>query len=161
VTEISRDALRMTSDEVDAFLAEGRRVQVATLDVGGHVDLVPMSYLVWEGRMALWTDPGSKKIRNLRRNPAIVCLVESGDRFEEFRAVQLRGRAELIEDIETSRRVGEVLFARYQPGPLGEPARAAAAALAPDRVVVVIHAERVVSWDHRKLGGVTPADIGR
>ena len=99
----ARDAMRMTDDEVEAFLAVGRRVQVATLDAGGELDLVPMSYLFWSGRLALWTDPASQKVRNVRRNPHVACLVEAGERFEDFRAVQLRGRAELIEDVESSR----------------------------------------------------------
>ncbi len=73
-------------------------------------------------------------------------------------AVQLRGRAELIDDLQSSRRAGELLFARHGSGPLTEEARSAVAALAPHRVVVVVHPDRVVSWDHRKLGGITPDD---
>ncbi len=160
MTETGRGKLQMTSEEVDVFLAAGRRVQVATLDGGGRVDLVPMSYLLWEGRMALWTDPGSKKVRNLRSNPAIVCLVEAGDSFAELRAVQLRGHAELIDDVEVSRQAGELLSARYRTDPLDEEARAETAALASKRVVVVVHPERIVSWDHRKQRGVTRADAG-
>ena len=156
----ARDAMRMTDDEVEAFLAVGRRVQVATLDAGGQIDLVPMSYLFWNGRLALWTDPASRKVRNLRRNPHVACLVEAGERFEDFRAVQLRGRAELIEDVESSRLAGELLFARYGSEPLTDEARSAAAALAPARVVVVVHPDRIVSWDHRKLGGITPDAVG-
>jgi PPOX class probable F420-dependent enzyme len=156
----ARDAMRMTDDEVEAFLAVGRRVQVATLDPGGQIDLVPMSYLFWGGRLALWTDPASRKVRNLRRDPQVACLVEAGERFEDFRAVQLRGKAELIEDVDSSRQAGELLFARYGREPLTEEARSAAAALAPARVVVVIHPDRVVSWDHRKLGGITPEAVG-
>jgi PPOX class probable F420-dependent enzyme len=156
----ARDAIRMTDDEVEAFLLGGRRVHVATLDAGGQIDVVPMSYLFWSERLALWTDPASQKIRNLRRNPHVACLVEAGDRFEDFRAVQLRGRAELIDDLESSRQAGELLFARYASEPLTDEARSAVAGLAPDRVVVVIHPDRVVSWDHRKLGGITPEDVG-
>jgi PPOX class probable F420-dependent enzyme len=156
----ARDAMRMTDDEVEAFLAIGRRVQVATLDAGGQIDLVPMSYLFWGGRLALWTDPASRKIRNLRGNPHVACLVEAGERFEDFRAVQLRGRAELIEDIESSRQAGELLFARYGAEPLTDEARSAAAALAPVRVIVVVHPDRIVSWDHRKLSEITPDAVG-
>ncbi len=156
----ARDAMRMTDDEVEAFLAVGRRVQVATRDGGGRIDLVPMSYLFWTGRLALWTDPASQKIRNLRRDPHVACLVEAGDRFEDFRAVQLRGRAEVIDDLDSSRQAGELLFARYGTEPLTNEARSAAAALAPERVVVVVHPDRVVSWDHRKLGGITPEEVG-
>jgi PPOX class probable F420-dependent enzyme len=160
VVDDARAAMRMSDDEIDAFLKGGRRVQVATLDGGGQIDVVPMSYLFWNGRLALWTDPASQKIRNLRRNPHIACLVEAGDQFENFRAVQLRGRAEVIEDLQSSRQAGELLFARHGSGSLTEEARSAVAALAPHRVVVVVHPERVVSWDHRKLGAITPDDIG-
>ncbi|MBO0730118.1 MAG: pyridoxamine 5'-phosphate oxidase family protein [Acidimicrobiaceae bacterium] len=150
----------MSDVEVAAFLADGRRAQVATVDAAGLVDLVPMSYLLWDGSLALWTDPASKKVRNLRANPSITCLVEAGEAFEEFRAVQLRGRGELLEDLPSSRRAGELLFGRYQPGGLSDETRNAAASLAPQRVVIVVHAERVLSWDHRKLAGMSAADIG-
>jgi PPOX class probable F420-dependent enzyme len=160
VVDDARAAMRMSDDEVHAFLAGGRRVQVVTLDGGGQIDVVPMSYLFWNERLALWTDPASQKIRNLRRNPHIACLVEAGDQFENFRAVQLRGRAELIEDLQSSRQAGELLFARHGSGSLTDEARSAVAALAPHRVVVVVHPDRMVSWDHRKLGGITPDDVG-
>ncbi len=160
MVEDARDAMRMTDDEIETFLAAGRQAQVATLDADGLIDLVPMSYLFWSGRLALWTDPASRKVGNLRRNPYVTCLVEAGDRFEDFRAVQLRGRAELIDDVESSRTAGELLFARYGAEPLTDEARSAAAARAPPPVVVVVHPHRVVSWDHRQLGGSPPRPSG-
>jgi hypothetical protein len=30
----------------------------------------------------------------------------------------------------------------------------------PQRIAVTVHAERVISWDHRKLPGVRPDEIG-
>jgi PPOX class probable F420-dependent enzyme len=161
VSDGSRDGLRMSAEEVSAFLATGRRVQVATFGASGGIHLVPMSYLFWEDELALWTDPGSQKICNLRRNPAISCLVEEGAAFEEFRAVQLQGVAEVIDDPDASRKAGELLLSRYQPGGLTGESRAAAAAMAGQRAVVVVHPQRTVSWDHRKLGGVKAVDIGR
>ncbi len=155
-----RNTLAMTDTEIAAFLAAGRRAHVATVDPTGMVDLVPMSYLLRDGHLGLWTDPASKKVRNLRANPNITCLVEEGERFEDFRAVQLRGRAELLDDLDQSRHAGEMLFSRYQPGGLTDETRAAAAALAPQRVVIVVHAERVISWDHRKQARLNAAEIG-
>jgi hypothetical protein len=38
--------------------------------------------------------------------------------------------------------------------------KAYVAGLAPNRVVIVVEPERVVSWDHRKLAGVRVDDIG-
>jgi len=56
-------------------------------------------------------------------------------------------------------RAGEALFARHS-GPLGDDMKAYVAGLAPNRVVIVVEPERVVSWDHRKLAGVRVDDIG-
>jgi PPOX class probable F420-dependent enzyme len=157
-----RDVLAMSEEEVAAFLAEQRRVQVATINPDGTPHVVPLSYVVVDGRVALWTDPRSKKVRNLRRDPRLTCVVETGAQFAEFRAVQLIGRAELADDPETSRRVGIALFLRsVPPGSDEGPIRAAADALVTERVAVLVTPERTVSWDHRKLAGVRPADIGR
>jgi hypothetical protein len=35
------------------------------------------------------------------------------------------------------------------------------AGLVDERVAVILHVERVVSWDHRKLPQVRPGEIGR
>ena len=91
-------------DEVAAFLEASRRVQVATINPDGTPHVVPMSYVVIDGLLTIWTDPRSRKVVNLRRDPRITCLVEDGTTFAELRAVQLYGRAEFGEDRETSLR---------------------------------------------------------
>jgi PPOX class probable F420-dependent enzyme len=153
-----RDLMTMTDSEIAEFLDGARRAQVATINPDGTPHMVPLSSVIIDGRMVLWTDPGSKKIANLRRDPRITCLVEDGAHFAEFRAVQLSGRAELVDDFDRSLEVGLALFARSAP--MSDELRAAAAALAPDRVAVFVHPERTVSWDHRKLAGVHAKDIG-
>jgi nitroimidazol reductase NimA-like FMN-containing flavoprotein (pyridoxamine 5'-phosphate oxidase superfamily) len=155
-----RAAMRMTDDEVAAFLEEGRRVQVATHGPGEAVHLVPLSYVMIDGRLTLWTDGDSQKVANLRRDSRITCLIEVGQGFEEFRAVQIRGRADVVDDLETSVQTGLALFARGGPEGQSEQAQAYARSLAPIRVTVTVHPERVVSWDHRKLMGVRPDEIG-
>jgi PPOX class probable F420-dependent enzyme len=156
--EAGRANLAMTDAEIDEYIATTMRVQVATINADGTPHVVPMAYLLWEGRIGLWTDPRSRKVVNLRRDPRITLLLEDGRSFETFRAVQLRGTARLYDDREVSRQAGEVLFSRY--GGLDDAKRAQAAALAGDRVLVVIDPERTVSWDHRKLGGAGLGEIG-
>ena len=75
-------------------------------------------------------------------------------------AVQISGRAEVIDDLETSRLAGEALTTRYS-GPLDDAGRKWVESLAPVRVVVIVRPERVVSWDHRKRAGVGLEDLGR
>jgi PPOX class probable F420-dependent enzyme len=154
-----RDELTMSEEEVRAFLQESRRTQVGTINADGTPHVVPMSYVMVDGLITIWTDPRSRKIANLRRDPRITCLVEDGQHFAEFRAVQVSGRAVLGEDYDTSVRAGLALFERAS-GELTDEMRATVAALAPERVAVTVHTERVVSWDHRKLPGVRPDEIG-
>lgn len=158
-----RDLLRMTDDEVARVLAEGQRVQVATTNPDGTVHLVPLSYFVSDGpvgTVGLWTDPASRKVANLRRNPQVTCLVEMGTEFADFRAVQIVGRASLSSDHAASCAAGEALFERGMGSPLSDDLRAYVANLAHQRVAVTVTPERVVSWDHRKLAGARPDDIG-
>jgi hypothetical protein len=118
-----------------------------------------MSYVVVDGQVTLWTDPASKKVSNLRRDPRITCLVELGEDFGSFRAVQLVGTARLSSDAETSRAVGEALFARAV-GELSDDLRSYVAGLVPHRVAVSVEPVRVVSWDHRKLRDARPDQVG-
>ena len=154
-----RDALRMSEAEIAAALEEGRRAQLATRNPDGSIHLVPMSYVVYEGRVTMWTDTASRKVSNLRADPRLTCLVELGEDFQSFRAVELVGAGSLVTDYEASRKVGEALFARTV-GALTDDMLAYVATLAGERVGIVVQADRVVSWDHRKLNGALPDQIG-
>lgn len=149
----------MTDTEVAAVLDEGRRVQVATRNPDGTIHLVPMSYVIFENRLTLWTDPDSRKVANLRADPSVTCLVELGDDFASFRAVQLVGAASISSQLSRSRAVGEALFARTV-GILSDDLIAYVAGLAPQRVAVTIEPAKVISWDHRKLSGPRPDQVG-
>lgn len=149
----------MSDSEVATLLDEGDRVQVGTHNPDGTIHLVPMSYVMFEARMTLWTDPTSRKVANLRADPAITCLVELGDDFGSFRAVQLIGTATISSDPDTSQAVGEALVARTV-GALSDDLVAYVAGLAAQRVAVTVEPVRVVSWDHRKLAGARPDQVG-
>jgi hypothetical protein len=122
----------MADDEVEAFLQGRRTMCVATVGASGHPHVVAMWYGFYQGVPAFWTYAKSQKIVNLRRDPKLSCLVEDGD------VVQA---------------VGENVYQRYF-GELNDAGRQAVELMGAKRAVVVIDAERVVSWDHSKLGGL-------
>ncbi len=155
-----RDTLRMTDDEVAALLGEGRRVQFASHNRDGSIHLVPMAYAVVAGRIALWTDPASRKVANVRADPRVSCLVELGGEFASFRAVQIIGTAIVVDHPGDSLAIGEALFARSLDGVLTDETRAYVSSLVSERVGIVVHPDRVVSWDHRKLAGARPDQVG-
>lgn len=149
-----RDEIRMSDEEVRAFLKEQYTLEVATIGRDGYPYVVAMWYVLREGDgdVVFWTYAKSQKAVNLRRDPRLTCLVEAGVQYAELRGVQIKGRAELIEETAEVQRIGEMIFERCT-GPLNEGTRQVVAAQAPKRVAVVVHPVEVVSWDHRKLGG--------
>jgi len=126
----------------------------ATINHDGAIHLVAMWYGFLEGAVAFHTKAKSQKAVNLRRDPRITCLVEEGDKYEELRGVELVGRAELVEDPERMFEVGVSVFERSKSITYTDDRRADVEAFLNKRVAVKVHVDRVVSWDHRKLGKV-------
>jgi PPOX class probable F420-dependent enzyme len=146
-----RDQIRMTDDEVAEFLDANRSMTLATLGPDGRPHLTAMWYAVSDGHIVFWSYGRAQKIVNLRRDPRLTILVEDGAAYNELRGVSLTGTAEILEGPDDVLAVGELLLRRHTDS--GEAASQAAAATAPKRVAVRVDAERVTSWDHRKLGG--------
>jgi PPOX class probable F420-dependent enzyme len=57
---------------------EARNVWLATVRPDGRPHLVPIWYVVDEGRWYLCTNPGSVKARNLSQNPRVALALEDG-----------------------------------------------------------------------------------
>ena len=147
-----RDMIRMNDEEIRAFLEEQRIVQIATNDHDGWPHLVAMWYVLIDDQIVFWTYAKSQKAANLRRDTRLTCLVETGERYEELRGVQIKGQAIIKDDLQTVQRIGETIFERYT-GTLNDAVRQMVAAQATKRVIVFVEPKEIVSWDHRKLGG--------
>lgn len=150
----------MTDAEVADYLESSARCRVATVDGHGAPRVVPVNYVVLDGRLAFWTDPGSQKVVNLRRNPRISCVVDDGDEFERFRGVELVGTAEVRDDEAAAAKMIEAMLQTI-PEEWHDAARPRLAELAAERVVVVVEPHRTVSWDHSKVEDLAPEDVGR
>lgn len=147
-----RDRIRMTAEEIRGFLAGPYKLQVATINRDGTPHLVTMYYTTVDDRIAFWTYRSAQKAVNLRRDPRLTCLVETGEGYDELRGVQVGGRAELVEEAQRVLAIGTEIYGRYLDlGPMDGPIREYVERMALKRLVVVVHPERVVSWDHRKL----------
>ena len=64
-----RDQIKMTEDEVLAFLDEERTVVVATTGRDGWPHLMPLWYVVRDGTIWAWTYAKAQKTKNLERDP--------------------------------------------------------------------------------------------
>jgi PPOX class probable F420-dependent enzyme len=149
-----RDQIKMTEAEAQAFLEEQKTMSVATIGADGRPHVVAMWYAIFDGLPSFWTYEKSQKIVNLRRDPRITCMVEAGDTYNELRGVELIATARIITDPEEVVRFGVIEAGRYQAVKITDAVLPAIQRSAAKRVVVQLDVERVVSWDHRKLGGV-------
>jgi PPOX class probable F420-dependent enzyme len=149
-----RDQIRMTEQEVERFLEQGRTLSVATSNPDGAPHLVAMWYALIDGKISMWMYAKSQKALNLRRDPRITCMMESGATYGELRGVQMRGRATLVEDVVRVQALGEAIYRRNASpdGALTPQQLQIIAAQAPKRIGVVIEPLAIASWDHSKLG---------
>ncbi|MEU0597071.1 pyridoxamine 5'-phosphate oxidase family protein [Streptomyces sp. NPDC006393] len=151
VTQRRGRKIMMTPGELDAFLTAQRTCRVATVSPGGapHVSAL---WFAWDG-VSLWlySVVRSRRWADLRRDPRVAVVVDTGEEYDQLRGVELSGTAEFVGE---SPRVGELraeldvpetLFARKYFGleEMPHDGRHAWVRLTP---------EKTVSWDFRKLG---------
>jgi PPOX class probable F420-dependent enzyme len=146
-----RGQVRMTDEEVAAFVEASRTATMATIGPSGLPHLVAMWFAVLDGTIWFETKAKSQKVQNLRRDPRITVLLEDGLTYDTLRGVSLEGRATIIDDPELIWPVGVNVWERYN-GPYTDEAKPIVEMMLHKRVVVRVDVERTRSWDHRKLG---------
>ncbi|MEU8590393.1 pyridoxamine 5'-phosphate oxidase family protein [Streptomyces sp. NPDC048664] len=143
--------IMMTAGELDEFLTTERTCRVATVSTDGfpHVSAL---WFAWDG-VSLWlySVVRSRRWADLRRDPRIAVVVDTGEEYDQLRGAELSGTAEFVGEFPRTGElcaeldVPEILFARKNFGleEMPHDGRHAWIRLTP---------EKVVSWDFRKLG---------
>src|ERR1700760_884083 len=101
-----RDQIRMTDEELQAFLEEQRVVICATNGARGWPHLMPLWYVVRDEEIWAWTYGRSQKVRNLERDPRATLTIEAGETYDQLRGVMIEARAELHRDPSVVARLG-------------------------------------------------------
>lgn len=150
-----RDQIRMTDEELASFLDEQRVVQVCTIGPDNRPHLMPLWYVVEQAPVLRgWTYAASQKAKNLERDPRATLGIDDGVQYEELRGVMFECDVELERDPEQLAELGVSIFKRYGDGSdLSGEAREMVRKQAEKRVGLRFVPTKVVSWDHRKLGG--------
>jgi len=154
---LRRSQITMSPAELEAFLDEERVVTCATIGPNGRPHLMPLWYFVDGTTITTWTFAKSQKVKNLERLPRATLQVEAGDLYVELRGAMMECDVELIRDLDAATEIGLRLGVRYAAAtggavPAGE-RRQMLAKQAPKRIGLRFHPTRIVTWDHRKLGG--------
>ncbi len=143
----------MTPEELDEFLTTQRTCRVATVSADGapHVSTL---WFVWDGEsLWLYSITRSKRWADLRRDPRVAVVVDTGEEYDQLRGVEVSGSVEFVGEVP---RTGEPcpeldaverMFARKNFGldEMPHDGRHAWMRLTP---------EATASWDFRKLAAL-------
>ena len=153
-----RSQIMMSDDEIAAFIASSRTSTMATNGPTGTPHVVAMWYAVIDGQIWFETKARSQKAVNLRRDGRITCMIEDGLTYDTLRGVSVEGRGVVVDDPDDLWKVGISVWERYN-GEYTEEVKPLVEFMLHKRVAVRVDADRVRSWDHRKLG-LDPIPLG-
>ncbi|WP_435213010.1 pyridoxamine 5'-phosphate oxidase family protein [Streptomyces sp. bgisy034] len=142
--------IMMTPDELDEFLTTERTCRTATVSSAGtpHVSAL---WFAWDGTsLWLYSIVRSKRWADLRHDPRVAILIDSGEGYGELRGAELSGTVEFVGEIPrtgepcTELNALEALFARknFDLEAMPHDGRHAWIRLTPSKIA---------SWDFRKL----------
>ena len=112
-----------------------------------------MWYFMNGDRCLMTTYAKSQKAMNIRRNPKVALMAESGTTYDTLKGVLIRGHAELVGDVDFCAGVLARVHQKMS-GSMPDGIEEALKAQARKRVVIKVIPERISSWDHSKLGGL-------
>ena len=151
-----RELIQLDDSELRTFVDSARTLIIVGNGRDGFPHPMPMWFYVDDaGNYYCTTFRKSQKVLNFRRDPRAALLVESGEEYAELKSVLTYARCEVIDDFDT---VCDTLVRINTKGAevseeQVDKLRAAVAKTAEKRVVLKFVPERVISWDHAKLGG--------
>jgi nitroimidazol reductase NimA-like FMN-containing flavoprotein (pyridoxamine 5'-phosphate oxidase superfamily) len=140
---ISREALRLTPEELDLLLATERVAHVATADTEAGPHVMPLWFVWADG--ALWMNSliRSRRTRDIADDARVAVCIDGGEQYVELR--------------------GAVLYGRFEQAPEGPDLEAAKTAFAEkywggsevpsirSHTWLKLVPERMVSWDFRRI----------
>jgi PPOX class probable F420-dependent enzyme len=145
-----RPDIRLTPEEQAQFFRDVRKCALATVDKDGFPHVVAMNYFVKDDAFYMTSYGKAQKVLNVRREPKVGLMIETGSNYAELKGVMVRGTCEIIEGADAvAQAFADMVETRG--GSYSRPAGASSSA--PKRVVMKITPYKVMTWDHAKLGG--------
>ena len=134
--------MRFSDPPVQQYLATKDIVLLATIRADGSPLITPMWFLHDLSTLSLISVENSHKVRNLRRDPRLHIIAESGTRGD-IKGVSVRGRAQFLPDSEERRALATRLLDKYHPH---LERLWSGRAMPPNRVMFRVTPEQVHAW---------------
>ncbi len=149
-----RELVSMTDEEMWDFIDDQKSIQIATINRDGSPHLTTLWFAIIDGKIVLETFTKSQKVVNLKRDPRIAVLVESGEAYDELRGVSINATAELVSEVDEVHQLHMAVLRRNTPEIPEDVLEKAVASMVAKKTAILVEPEKVMSWDHTKLGGV-------
>ena len=130
---------------VQRFLSTKEIVLLATVQPDGAPLAMPMWFVHDPATLAMLSEAGTQKVRNLHRDGRVCVVGEAGGGGQEIRGVTVMGRATFLDDGAERRALVDRFHAKYPDLSKFWGGRA----MPPNRVMFRITPERVKSWGLR------------
>lgn len=148
------DEIKMSPEEVGAYLKKGRTIILVSNGRKGYPHAVPMFYGIDDDLTIRFATYGSsQKVKNIERDPRVTLLVESGSAYDELAGVMVEGEAEIVTDLDAT--VDTMIEAMGKTEnalpPASELPTEVKQQMAGKRVLIRVRPKRFLSWDHQKL----------
>jgi len=135
--------MRFDDPRVQSFLATKDVMLLGTLNPDGALLITVMWFLHDPAAVTLISVDGLQKVKNLRRDPRLHLVAESGARGSEIKGVAIRGRAEFLADTPERRALVGRIVDKYHPHLEGYWGGRATPA---DRVMFRVVPQQVRTW---------------
>lgn len=142
--------IMMTGEELDAFLREQRTCRVATVSPDGRPHVGAL-WFAWDGTsLWLYSITRSRRWSDLRKDPRISVVVDSGEAYDELRGVELSGNAVFVGE---APRTGEPCEELAEPERIFPVKNFGIEEMPHDgrHAWIRLTPESIVSWDFRKI----------
>ena len=107
-------ARRFSDDDIQQFLATREVVVLSTVQPDGSPLAMPVWFVHDREGVTVISEADTQKVRNLRRDPRVCVVAESGSR-QDARAVMIGGRAEFVPESPARHELVRALLDRYSP----------------------------------------------
>ncbi len=140
---LARSVLRMTDDELEAFLRRERTVRLGTVSPNGEPHVAPLWFLWDDGTMYFNSLKRSRRGRDLSHGSRVAACLDGGHEYGELHGAVLYGTLAPIEDPDLGARVRKLFGEKYWGG-IDIPE-------VKSHTWFVLKPDEIVSWDFKKI----------
>jgi nitroimidazol reductase NimA-like FMN-containing flavoprotein (pyridoxamine 5'-phosphate oxidase superfamily) len=132
--------LRMTPDQLEAFLTEQRTARIGTISPNGEPHVVPMWFVWHDGAIFMNTLKRARRTRDIETGSRVAVCIDAGYEYAELCGAVLYGS---FEDVAESADVRKLFGEKYWNG-MDIPE-------VKSHRWIVMRPDKIVSWDFKKI----------